>query len=186
MKPEQQFIFAVIVSVISLLVSLIALGWNIYRDVMLKPRLKVRFSLSAIHHSTFPKPIITLLLKATNFGPGNIKCSMIQLKNAPLWRRLLRKTEHAFLMHDYENPLSGKLPTDLNVGGGLDLLIRYEKDCFLKNDFTHIGLSDSFDRIHWAPHKDIRKAKGKFVKDFGVTACGQQKPQGSEITHKCK
>jgi len=44
------------------------------------------------------------------------------------------------------------------------MLIRYKRDCFLKGDSTHIGLSDSFGRIHWASKKDVKKARQAFQK----------------------
>lgn len=170
MTPDQQLLFtlgAIIIAGFSLLVSAVALGWNIYRDIILKPRLKMRFSLSVIHHQTFPKPITTLVLSATNMGPGQIKCSMIQLRTAPLWRRIIRKTKHAVMIHDHENPLSGQLPARLDVGEGIDLLIRYNAECFLSEDITHIGLSDSFGQIHWAARKDVKRARKSFQRDFG-------------------
>src|SRR5438309_11493257 len=96
-------------------------------------------SASTINGAGFDEPYETLALSAINFGPGAITCSMIQLKQAPIWRWLLRKTKHAVLIHDYENRLSGQLPRKLEVGEKIDLLIRWERDCFLSKPFTHIG-----------------------------------------------
>ena len=155
------------ISILALCVSAFSIGWNIYRDVVLKARLKVKFSLCEIHHPTFAKPITTLSLAATNFGPGQIRCAMIQLLTAPLWRRIIRRPKRAVMLHDYSNPLSGKLPARLEVGETIDLLIPYDKDCFLREKHTHIGLSDSFGRVHWAPTKDVIKARREFRKDFG-------------------
>lgn len=155
------------ISLLALCIGAVSLGWNIYRDVVLKPRLKMRFSFSQILRPGFSKPLDTLVLSATNFGPGSINCSMIRLKEAPLWRRLLRQTKHAFMIYDYENPLSGKLPVCLEVGQSLDLLIRWQEDCFLRNTITHIGLSDSFGRTHWASYRDVRKARKLYVMHFG-------------------
>jgi len=155
------------ISLLALCISALVLGWNIYRDVVLKPRLKMRFSHSHIHHSTFSQPFETLVLSATNFAPGAIKCTMIYLKDAPLWHRLLRLTRLAVMFHDYENPMTGKLPTSLDVGEEVSLLIDWREDCFLGRGFTHIGLCDSFGRVHWAPPKDVRKAREAYQKCFG-------------------
>jgi len=154
------------ISILALFVSAFSIGWNIYRDVVLKAHLKVRFSLSELHHPTFKNPITTLILAATNFGPGQIRCCMIQLLTAPLWRRILRCPKHAVMFHDHSNPLSGKLPVSLEVGETIDLLIPYTKDCFLSRKHTHIGISDSFGRTHWVPREDVSKAKREFKKDF--------------------
>jgi len=167
MTPEIIIKFAPIgISILALCVSGISIGWNIYRDIVLKARLRVSFSLREIMGPSIPMPIKTLMLSATNFGPGHIRCCMIQLRTAPLWRKLMRRSKRAVLLHDYTNPLSGKLPSRLEVGDTLDLLIPYDKDCFLREQCTHIGLSDSFGRVHWAPARDVPEARQEFKKDF--------------------
>jgi hypothetical protein len=186
MTSEHQLVLTIIavsIAGLSLLISAFSLGWNVYRDVVLKARVKMRFSLSHIHHSTFPKPIDSLVLSTTNMGPGQISLSMIQLRAAPLWRRLLRKTKHAVMIHDYQNPLSGQLPAYLDVGERIDLLIRYERDCFLSEDFTHIGLSDSFGRIHWASAKDVKQARKAYQKKFKDNRGEQTYPNGEGMAH---
>ena len=41
-------IYALCISLAALLVSMFSLGWNFYRDVILKPRLKVTIKISKI------------------------------------------------------------------------------------------------------------------------------------------
>ena len=167
MAPDAYLqLLPIAISIFALVISVLSLGWNVYRDVVLKPRLKVKFNLNYIIHPTFPSPVESLILKATNFGPGVVNCRMIQLRNAPLWRRLIRKVKYAVLVHDFENILSGKLPTKLEVGEAVDLMIRWEKGCFLKEPYTHIGLSDSFGRTHWAPKRDVANTREKYNEKF--------------------
>lgn len=169
MTPEQQIAFtlaAVLIAAFSLVISAVSLGWNIYRDIILKPRLKMGFVLCELLHPTFKKQMITLSLSATNIGPGEIKCNMIMLRESNWWRRILRKTKYAMLLHDYENPLSGQLPAKLGVGEAVDLLIRYQPDCFLGERWTHIGLKDSFGRLHWASSREVAIARKSFKRDF--------------------
>ena len=169
MTQVEEFTFAVwalIIAGLSLIISVFSLGWNVYRDVILKPRLKLRFSLSTLFHPTFSEPITSLILTATNLGPGSITCGMIHLKTAPFWRRVIRRTKHAVLLHDYQNPLSANLPAKLQIGEKIQLMIPYEKNCFLCEDVTHIGIADTFDRVHWAPARDVRKARKDYRRDF--------------------
>lgn len=154
------------VSLLALVVSAISLGWNIYRDIVLKARLRVTFNASSLHGGGLQKPIETLVLTGTNFGPGAITCNMIQLEEAPLWRRLLRKKKYAVMIHDYENPLSGRLPKKLEVGEKIDLLIRWERDSFLSKPYTHIGISDSFGRVHWAPASAVEEARKTYREKY--------------------
>jgi hypothetical protein len=87
------------------------------------------------------------------------------------------------MIHDYQNPLSGQLPAYLDVGERIDLLIRYERDCFLSEDFTHIGLSDSFGRIHWASAKDVKQARKAYQKKFKDNRGEQTYPNGEGMAH---
>lgn len=155
------------ISIFSVIVAAFSLGWNIYRDVMLKAKVKVAFGVRVMLHSSMPERPRLLIISATNFGPGAVTLSAIYVKNAPLWRRVLRKTEYGFIMHDYANPMSGQLPKKLEMGEKLDLLLPYDKECLLSADCTHIGLTDYFGRTHWAPRSDVKKAKQAYVKAFG-------------------
>ena len=163
MRPDQ---IALVVSVVSALISSIALGWNIYRDIVLKARVRVTFSVVFILHESLPERPQYLNIRATNFGPGAITLSMIVAKESPLWRRVLRKEKFAMITPDYTNPLSARLPTKLEVGDKLDLFLPFEKDCFLAKPFSKIGLNDYFGREHWAPRKDIIRARAEWKKEF--------------------
>lgn len=157
---------ALTISFISLLLAGLSLGWNVYRDVVLKPRLRVRVQISAIVQPDLPSQTF-LSITAVNHGPGRVTCSTIHAKTAPLWRRILRKVKHAAIIGDWTNPLSGKLPKALEVGEALTLLLPYEARCFLKDDFTHIGILDSFGRSHWAPCDQLEAARQRYEKKFG-------------------
>ena len=88
---------AILISIASILVASLSLGWNVYRDVILKAKLRVRFMVGLITHPTFNKPLERLIISATNFGPGKIRCTMIFIKNFSLWKKITRKTKLAVL-----------------------------------------------------------------------------------------
>ena len=154
---------AIVISIFALVTSFLALGWNIYRDVILKPRLKVRLMLSFIAHGEYESPT-KISITATNFGPNKIICSSISGKNATLWRRVSRKIAYAFIVHDYKDPYSSKLPCELSVGEKCNLFLSFDKKCFLSEPLTHIGITDSFGRTHWAPKKDVVKLRKEYKK----------------------
>jgi hypothetical protein len=153
--------------IIALIISSFSLGWNIYRDVIIKPRLKVQFSVSTLFHPTFVKPLTKLPLKATNFGPGKIKLQSIYTKETSLLKWMLRREEYAYVVHDFEDPISSTLPTVLDVGDTIDLFLPYTRDSFLAGSYTHIGILDSFGRTHWATSKQVMEARRAYMKDFG-------------------
>lgn len=157
---------ALLISIFSVLVAAFSLGWNIYRDIILKAKVDVSFAVVTIIHDTMPDRPQFLNIKATNFGPGSVTISMICVKKAEIWRRLIRKTKHAVITPDYTNPLSSKLPAKIEVGDKIELLLPYKKDSFLRSHFTHIGVNDYFGRTHWAPKRDLKKAYATWKKDF--------------------
>ncbi len=157
---------AVIISFVSLGMAALALGWNIYRDVLLKARVQTMFSISSVV-SVGKRSGPYLSLRATNHGPGPVTILMIDGRNAPVWRRLIRQIVYFVILHDHTNPMSGQLPKRLEVGDSVTLLLPYDADCFLKNRFTRIGLSDSFGRTHWAPRRNIREVKASYKAKFG-------------------
>ena len=155
----------ILISLGALVLSCFALGWNVYRDVILKPRLKVRLMISFVLHGEYQSPD-KISINATNFGPNRIRCESIHAKNAPLWRLILRKVEYAFIVDDYTDPYSTRLPCELEVGQNCKLFMPFEKDCLFAESFTHVGITDSFGRTHWAPKKDIVKARKSYKKKF--------------------
>jgi len=156
------------VSLLSLVLAGIALGWNIYRDVILKARVRVQFAVVSIVAPGERGGERTKYLKigVTNHGPGPVKVQMIIGQNTPLWRRLVRRPRHFVIVPDYSNPLSAKLPHRLDVGEDLTLLLPYSERCLLGREVTHIGVSDSFGRYHYAPRWHLRDAWGLFAKDY--------------------
>lgn len=144
----------------------VALGWNIYRDVILKAKVKVSFNIVGIYHETLPQIPQYINISVTNFGPGRIKIMSIHAMNAPWRKRLLQTKQYGVIISDNANPLSGKLPSWIDEGDKLDLLLPYDKDSFLQEDHTHVGVYDYYERSHWAPKEDVLKAQQQWKKDF--------------------
>jgi hypothetical protein len=150
------------VSFLSFGVSAFALGWNVYRDVYLKARLRLVFGLYTVHHDSFPKPIWRYSFSATNLGPGKIKLTSLALRDYSIWKRITRRVKHAIVIHDFKHPLGGRLPCDLDVGEKMDLTFAPEDCKWLGEDFTQIGINDSFGRTHWCNEQQMAEAKKKF------------------------
>lgn len=159
---------AIIISIFSVVVAAFSLGWNIYRDVILQPKVVVTFAIKTIvGEGRAPSPDY-VGISAVNHGPGPAVLNTVVLKQSSLWRRVLRKEKFAVLMHDWTNPYSSKLPRRLEVGEGLDLFGPYDEDCFLKESFTHLGLSDSFGRSNWAKTRAMKHNRKTWEKRFGA------------------
>lgn len=168
MNSDISKVLPIVISCFSLTVSAIALGWNIYRDLILRARLKVSFNISKLVTRGQKEQPTYALLAATNWGPGEIICNMISFKYRPLFVLSKVDYEQGIIIHDYENPLNEKLPKKLQVGETIQHLFPYKKDIFLNGKITHIGFIDSFGRQHFAPAKYIKKAVKTFKKDFNL------------------
>ena len=106
-------------------------------------------------------------MKATNFGPGSTTISMIHAKHSTIWGRIRRETKRAVIIHDFTNPLSGQLPSKLEVGDKIDLLLPYDDECLLKEEWTHVGVVDNFSKYHWADKRQVKEARERWLRDFG-------------------
>lgn len=163
---ESQFgLLPIVLSIVSLVVAVFALGWNIYRDVVLKARVKIAFFVG-----TIPGTGTFLTVSVANQGPGPVQVEMIHGEIEPWWkRRILRQSiEHVYVMVDQTNPLNPRLPHRLKVGDTIKLFLPYNEDCLLRNErIERVGVGDSFGRIHYAPKKQVEAARKQFQKDFG-------------------
>jgi len=168
MTPE--IITTIAISLIALVVSAISLGWNIYRDVIFKARVKTVVSISNIHHGDqVYGPYVSTT--ATNLGPGPVQIQSIQMGKLSRFRFLLGQTilswfgkenRYCHIMYDYTNEYSSQLPKKLEVGEYVTLPLLLKEDCAIAADPTHFGVLDSFGRLHWATKRSLKKAKKEY------------------------
>ena len=173
MKPDQ---IALLLSCLSLVVAAIALGWNIYRDVVLKPRLKVSVDKGFIV-SEIQKSENKLMISAVNHGPGKIRLNIVKFKSTSFLKRLRGKSKFGVVIHDYRNAQSGQLPTTLDVGEKLDLIFPWNSENVFSLAPSHIGITDSFGRTHWAKSKEIKKASAQWQANFAGTSITEPSPR---------
>jgi hypothetical protein len=105
----------------------------------------------------------------TNFGPGAVTLQSIWTREATLLRRLARKVQYAVVMYDYTNAMSDQLPKKLEPGDQVNLLLPFDRKCLLSENFTHVGLRDSYGRFHWAARKEIKRASAEWRTVFHET-----------------
>jgi hypothetical protein len=66
-------------SILALLVSAFSLGWNFYRDIVLKPRLRTHIGImNFFGDGRLGEP--RLIVAATNLGPGSITCTNLLIR----------------------------------------------------------------------------------------------------------
>lgn len=159
-----------IISVTAVVIAAFALGWNSYRDVILKAKVKVSCGVFKLYHPDIPNDPSFIKISATNFGPGRVKIMNIVIKDARWWKRIIATIENAIITPDFKNPFSGTIPSWIEVGDKLDLLLPYTEEAFLSGEHTHVGVCDFFGRFHWAPKSDVVEAKRESKETFQSTA----------------
>ncbi|WP_133162149.1 hypothetical protein [Hyphococcus luteus] len=158
-------VITIIVSVAAIIISAISLGWNIYRDVILKPKVVVSIDKARIYPAGL-QPEDKLIIDAVNHGPGNVHLQVINFRRGNILDRVMRKSSRGVMIHDYENLLSGQLPKRLDVGEKVTLIFPWVQDSLLAENPSKVGLSDTFGRINWASQKKVKKARKKWEDDF--------------------
>src|SRR6266550_6536184 len=130
---------ALCVSILALSASFLSLGWNIYRDVVLKPRLKVAFGIKSMLRedeeyrlSEMGPPL--LILEITNHGPGEVVCSgaVAKTESFAFLRSLFGKLSYRFITPDFKHPLCFRLPYRIVVGEKSRSSFRTTKNVFLR------------------------------------------------------
>jgi len=170
---------AIIISSISVGVSLFALGWNFYRDVVLKSRVKGNIAITNIHHGNkIFGPFITFTI--TNLGPGKVHLESIYIAKLSWLRFFGRKiakifkseSKYAHVMWDHTNEYSSKLPTSLDVGEKATFLLKSNQESFLSVNPTHAGITDSFGRFHWASTASLKATKSEYFEKYTMNEWG--------------
>ena len=156
------------------MISATALGWNIYRDVILKPRLRVSIAFGSILEFTDGgnpglltndsriREDSVIALEAVNNGPGHLKCTSIVSISAPY--PFVRR--RGFIRPDEKMTLSDKLPKTLPIGDTICLMMPLSKDCFLSQPIIRLGIKDAFGRVHWANPKSLKRMRKAFKRNL--------------------
>jgi len=166
-------IYALYISLAALIVSVFSLGWNFYRDVILKPRLKVTVAITSIASRAGTEgPFINV--SGVNHGPGSIICNGVLGRKVSWLPFRKKKPKYFYVMEGYDNPLSDRFPKKLEVGDSVKQFFPFNQESFLSVDPSHVGLRDTFGRMHWATRRSLREAKKEFFKDFQKKESGPQ------------
>ncbi len=145
---------AIIVSGMSAGVAFLSLGWNIYRDVILKPRLKVNFEVRTLFTPSTNSSSKFISISAANLGTRSTTIQRIRAKWA---------AELIIVIN-----LSLEIPKRLEASEKIEFQLPYNTGyCeFLLGDCRGVGLEDAFDKIHWVKRKDFEKVREKWQEDL--------------------
>jgi len=162
---------ALIISCCSVLVAGTSLGWNVYRDVIRRPKLHISLMTGQVVGS---QPLEhRLIVSITNFGPGKTKAQILQLRKTSVLRRLFRKSILAIQLPE-QDFYSGELPADLDIGDKVALTFCLREDLFITDPtYDQIGGYDIFGGSHWITRSDYKRARQSYLQQL-------KKPNKSE------
>ncbi|MBD2551650.1 hypothetical protein H6G65_19195 [Microcystis elabens FACHB-917] len=153
-------LLALLISGLSVAVASLSLGWNIYRDVIARPRVNMRMGVRQIVEDGESVNGYVVWVRCVNLGPGKVTLEVLVVRSGFLKR--LKDTQGQFGFIKFVAsaiPGGSSLPLTLDPGEYADLLIPLNYDTFLGSTYTMLGIRDFHGRIHWAPSKDIRDAR---------------------------
>jgi hypothetical protein len=157
---------ALLFSGLSVAIASFALGWNIYRDILAKPRVRVRMGLRQLVMSGEAEFPLSVWIRALNLGPGKTTLELIIVKRSSLRRLLTRSGEFGFVKFEGAMTQGSSLPIMLEVGEHADFILPCNRDSFLGKSFIELGIRDVHGRIHWAPRKDMREARKNWLTEL--------------------
>jgi hypothetical protein len=156
-----------IVSVVAIVLSSTTLGWTIYKDVIRKPKFKMSVGIKNIVRAREPTDGPHIFLEALNLGPIPNRIGVPFARKSWLKRRFTDKANGvAFIAPNHGHWATTQSAARIEVGDSAMFIFPYKEGCFLKSDFSQICMSDGFGVIHWAPYRELRRAKETYQKAF--------------------
>jgi hypothetical protein len=157
-------LIALLISGLSVAVASLSLGWNIYRDVIAKPRINVRMGIRQVIEDGESFNGYVTWVRGVNIGPGKVTLEIIVArKRFPMgWGNGYGRFG---IVKFAASAIAGgsTLPLTLDPGEYADLLLPLNRDSFLGSTYTSLGIRDFHGRVHWAPSKDVRDARQQWT-----------------------
>jgi hypothetical protein len=159
--------WALIISILSAATAFAGFVWNAWsKFIYPKPRVRVTFQFMHVI-AAGERDNDVLSLSATNLGPTEVTLYLATVGTRKKYMRW-RVTKFGLLnpLHNYPveqdrsvGPFGGGLPKKLQVGEQFSVHFVANHEPLSKDNYDCIGFSDTFDRYHWAPLKQLRKTR---------------------------
>jgi hypothetical protein len=171
--------YALIVSIVSILIAIGALAWNVWQKfIFVKPSLQVSFGVwkilkPSVDGIAYPTGKQLLNLTVTNMGPGPVTLSACIARSRYRGKNKSRmgmlNPIHGDLTSDEPTslgPFSAGLPMKIDAGDTKSFYFPYELDSFLAEGILRVGINDTYQRNTWCRRSDMRKVNAQYSKDF--------------------
>lgn len=159
--------WALLISLISATISLAGFIWNVWsKFIYPKPRLQVSIAQMVLVGEGWEDGPKTVSISATNHGPSDVTVRFAVARSQKKWYQIRYKTNamlNPYSGYPYDlssqGPYSGGLPKKLAVGEEFSLYFPVAREWFEKERFVDFGVNDTFNRLHWAPRRQVRNTR---------------------------
>lgn len=145
-----------IISFISLLISTFLAGWTVYRDAIQKPRFFINLGPRTIIQKHVLPFGPDFYVQATNLGPNRNRIGLVWGRYS-WWDRVIKHKHGAFITNDGSHPAHSANGQMVEVGDTVLFVFPIDSN-FIEAGFSQIGVSDGYQRTHWASRKETAKA----------------------------
>lgn len=156
---------AIVISTLALAVSTFSLGWNVYKEIGLKARVKVGISVVEEVWNQGKSREKWIMIFAVNFGPGPVILTSLAVKRT-WWNRKVAGGRDGSIIAESGPRWSSTFPIKLDVGQEARFSVPYNENSFLRFKSARVGVRDSFRREHWARRKLLRRVEADYRRDF--------------------
>ncbi|MCH2276906.1 hypothetical protein [Thalassospira sp.] len=160
--------FALALASGSFVIATLSLGWNIWsKFIFPKPHVQVGASImrAMSRDGEFEEP--ALHITVTNHGPAEvvIYAAIGKSSNAGKQDKTLVLNPYNQYPYDLDSsgPFSGGLPKRLIVGETFSLAFPVVKDWFETEKMQRLGVSDTFNRMHWVKDSQFISLRNKVL-----------------------
>lgn len=152
---------ALILSVVSLLVSLAGFAWTIHTHITsIYPRLRVVVQAPMVFSADKSRLI---LIGIANPGPATVVVTGLHLRGNSKDRKASYFIPTGGPL---DHPMNHQLPAKIEQGQSINLVLPYRADQFLRIAPRKVGVLDTLGRFHWSGKRDVRLSVANFAKDF--------------------
>lgn len=166
--------YALLVSLLSLVVSLGSFVWNVWsKFIYPKGKVRVAFAMSILFDGDSKFDVISA--NAVNYGPSETTLHSIVCRSKKPWSWWFfsRQWQYGLLnpLHNFPlqleytiGPFGGGLPKKLEVGESFTIYLAARHDALANDPIVDVGFCDVFGRYHWAPRYAVRRVREDALK----------------------
>lgn len=160
------------IAILALIISAIALGWNIYRDVIQKPKFEIITGIfKAIYGPGQVSKNQHISLRALNHGPGKNRVVTVVMATRSSFHFMRKKKfkKIGVMPLAINHPMcndAARASRLVEPGEEVVFAFPFDKECLLKEEYALLGICDIYGNYSWCSKKEMREMKSRYKTAF--------------------